>query len=625
VGWLFRRIHQPQVVGEMVAGLLLGPTLLGAVAPSLSAALFPPESLTYLATLSQLGLWVFMFLIGLELDPALLRGRGRTAVVTSNISIALPFALGALLGPYLHSRLSEPGVAFTGFVLFMGAAMSITAFPVLARILTERNLLQTRVGALSIACAAVGDVSAWIILAIVIAVVRHEGFDSGLGVTLLGTLLYVTLIVVVVRRVLRWLLAYYRNRGRLTQDMLAIVLLLVLASAWFTERIGIHALFGAFALGAVMPKDRDLIHDITGKLEDFTVVFLLPLFFAITGLRTHTGGFALEMLPPFLLIMLAAVVGKFGGSTVAARATGIPWRESAAIGVLLNTRGLMELVILNIGLDLGVISPTLFTLMVFMAIITTFMTTPVLDLLYPLRYRIEIGETEPTEDYTILIPVALPSAGPRLLEVATTLIPAGRTPRLYALHLSSAADQSLTELTPPRPASEDDALRPALEAATDRGLMIRPLAFVSRDPAQDIVDVASLKRADLILLGSHRPIIAGGILDGTVGFVLEHARADVAVFVQRGFPPWRRVFVASADSAFDGGALDVAHRIAAHSGLKPTVLRTDKTSAPVETAQADDLIIVALPPHMTSLDEPYERLARHASLLVVRNWSKQRA
>ncbi len=247
VGWLFRKVHQPQVVGEMAAGILLGPSLLGWVAPSVSDALFPASSLPHLNTLSQIGLLFFMFLVGLEFDPKLMRGRGHAAVVTSHVSIIVPFFMGAALALFLYPRLSDASVGFTGFALFLGAAMSITAFPVLARILTERNLLQTRLGAVTIACAAVDDVTAWTILAVVVVIVRADAVETPLWLTLAGTAAYSGLMFFAVRRALGWLEASYHRRGRLTQDMVAIILLALLASAYTTEWLGIHALFGAFA------------------------------------------------------------------------------------------------------------------------------------------------------------------------------------------------------------------------------------------------------------------------------------------------------------------------------------------------------------------------------------------
>jgi Kef-type K+ transport system membrane component KefB/nucleotide-binding universal stress UspA family protein len=584
VGLLFRKLHQPQVVGEMAAGILLGPSLLGWVAPGVSAALFPPESLGYLNTLSQVGLLFFMFLVGLEFDPKLLRGRGHAAVVTSHVSIITPFFLGAALALYLYPRLSDDSVSFTGFALFMGAAMSITAFPVLARILTERNLLHTKVGAVTIACAAVDDVTAWTILAVVVVVVRASAVETPLWLTLVGTAVYLGLMVLVVRRALGWLESFYHSRGRLTQDMVAGVLLLLLASAWTTEWLGIHALFGAFALGAVMPKERGFVHDLSEKLEDVTVVFLLPLFFAFTGLRTSVGLISGgEMWLYTGLILLVAVTGKFGGSALAARATGLSWRESGALGILMNTRGLMELVILTIGLELGVISPALFTMMVLMALVTTFMTTPLLEWIYPARMIQEASAVDETEarDYTVLLPVSLPSSGPGLLEAALALVPEGSKPRIYAMHLERTSEQSLTRVDPDCLPGQDVVLQPLLAHAEARGVAVRPLAFTSHDVSRDILDIAHVKRADLVLMGWHKPILGRSILGGTVSDVLGAANTDVAILVERARTPWRRILVPFRDAQSDGGVLDAARRIAIGTGAEVTILHVvTQESAP---------------------------------------------
>ena len=384
VGLLFRKINQPQVVGEMVAGIILGPSLLGWVAPGISAQLFVPGSLEYLNVISQVGLILFMFLVGLELDPRLLNGNRKAAVAISQSSIIVPFVLGGLLAMYLYPRLSGPPVSLTAFTLFMCAAMSITAFPVLARILLERDMLRTKIGALAISCAAVDDVTAWCILAVVIAIVRSGQNTFPVWVTIGGTALFVVLMVLAVRPALGFLVERRNRRGVLSEDMTALILLLVLAAAWTTEWLGIHALFGAFILGAVMPKDHEFVSEITEKLGHITMTFFLPIFFALAGLRASIGSIAgLEMWFFFALVLATAVLGKFGGAAGMGRLVGLSWRDAGIIGTLMNTRGLVELVILNIGFDLGVIPPPLYTMMVLMALITTFMTTPIIMRLYP--------------------------------------------------------------------------------------------------------------------------------------------------------------------------------------------------------------------------------------------------
>lgn len=383
VGRIIGLFGQPQVVGEMLAGILLGPSLLGWVAPDVWLALFPPASLGFLSALSQIGLVFFMFLVGLELDPRQLRGRGHTALLTSHASIIAPFLLGALLALLLYPRLSDDSVEFTAFALFMGAAMSVTAFPVLARMLAERGLLKTRLGAVAIACAAVDDVSAWCLLAVVAVVARAGEAAVSLPMMFGGVLLYAAVMLTAVRWGLARLQRVVERRGELSQDAVAFVVFFILASALVTERLGIHAVFGAFLAGAVMPRDEKITGALLERFHDLMVILFLPLFFAFTGLRTSVQLISGDLWAWCAVVVFVAVAGKMGGSAIAARASGLTWREGWALGTLMNTRGLMELVILNVGLDLGVISPALFAMMVLMALATTLMTTPLLERIYP--------------------------------------------------------------------------------------------------------------------------------------------------------------------------------------------------------------------------------------------------
>lgn len=387
IGWLFGKIHQPRVVGEMVAGIMLGPSLLGWLAPNISAQIFPAASLGHLNALSLVGLVIFMFLVGLELDLGHLRELGRAAVMTSQVSIVVPFVFGAAFAFYLYPALAPPGVSFTGFALFMGAAMSITAFPVLARILRERKMLKTSVGSVAIACAAVDDVTAWCILAAIVVIVRASSLEIPVWLTVVGLVAFVLGMVYVVRPALRRLEMIYEKRGTLTQDLIAIILLVVLGSGLITEALGVHALFGAFLAGVIMPRHRKLSEELTQKFESLIVVLLLPIYFALTGLRSSMFLISDTTLWVYCaVIIVLAVAGKLGGSMISTRLNGMSWRESAAVGILMNTRGLVELVILNIGLDLGILSPALFSIMVLMALITTLMTTPLIRMVYPEQY-----------------------------------------------------------------------------------------------------------------------------------------------------------------------------------------------------------------------------------------------
>jgi Kef-type K+ transport system membrane component KefB/nucleotide-binding universal stress UspA family protein len=564
LGLVFRRLHQPQVIGEIVAGILLGPSLLGWIAPELAATLFPPAALPYLKVLSEYGVLLFMFLVGLELDPALLRGRGRAAVVISHVSIVAPFFLGMLLALFLYTRLSSDAVPFTSFALFLGAAMSITAFPVLARILIERDLLKTKVGAVTLTCAAVDDVTAWCLLAFVVAMVRAAGLHQAL-VTVGLALLYIGVMFFLVRPILARFSSLYEHSGRLSQNLVAVVFVLVLSSAALTDLIGIHSIFGAFMLGAMMPKEGGFVRELTDKVEDFAVVFLLPVYFAYTGLRTQVGLLDSSDLWLFcLLIISVATLGKFGGSAVAARTAELSWREASALGILMNTRGLMELIILNIGLDLGVISPALFAMMVLMAIVTTVMTTPALAVIYPLeRLRAELLEPAAGAAATpVLVPVALANSGPALLDMAAALAE-GDIPRIYALHLVRPLERgALGARVPSPPSAEHEALGPLLAYAQAHGLEVHPITLVSRTPGTDICDVARAKGVALVVMGWHKPVFSQAVLGGTVQQVMNASAADVAVFIDRRSPfPPRRILLPYTGTVHDRAALTLTARL----------------------------------------------------------------
>jgi Kef-type K+ transport system membrane component KefB len=399
VGSLFRRFGQPRVVGEMFAGILLGPSLLGWILPNVSAYMFPPASLGFLNALAQIGVVVFMFLVGLGINPKELKSHGHAAVLTSHVSITMPFVLAAFLALYLYPRLSDDSVAFTSFALFMGSAMSVTAFPVLARILIERGMLQSRLGTVAIASAAVDDVTGWCILAYIVVLTRSAHSGTSIWVTIGGIILFALIMIYGVQRLMGGMVTSYQKWGGLSENRLAVMMLLVFIASLCTERLGLHLLFGAFMMGAIMPKEPKFVQYVLDRFETVTVTLLLPLFFAFTGLRTNIALVkGPEMWMYCGLIVLVATVGKLGGSTLASWLTGMPLREAAGLGTLMNTRGLMELVILDIGLDIKVISPALFSMMVIMALVTTFMATPLLEWFCPNSVlQLELEKLHPTE------------------------------------------------------------------------------------------------------------------------------------------------------------------------------------------------------------------------------------
>ena len=381
VGTFLRRAGQPTVVGEMIAGILLGPSLLGLLSPGTMAFLFPPQSLEPLRLLSQIGVVIFMFTVGIELNVQHLRQKAHAAVLVSHASIIIPFFLGASFSLLIYRSFAPPQISFSAFALFMSVAMSITAFPVLARIIEERGLSKSPLGSTAIACSAVDDVTAWCLLAVVVAIVKADGIGSSI-LTIFLTLLFIGVMLFLLKPQTDRLIGRNVMEEARPKGMMALVLAFVFASALFTEIIGIHALFGAFLAGVMMSRHDQLRSFITGRLETFTTSFLLPLFFAFTGLRTQIG--LLDDWSSWLAcagVIAVAIAGKLGGSAIASRWTGMSWHDSLKLGLLMNTRGLIELIVLNIGYDLGILSPRVFSMMVIMALTTTFMTGPLLSLL----------------------------------------------------------------------------------------------------------------------------------------------------------------------------------------------------------------------------------------------------
>ena len=374
LGALLRRLGQPPVIGEVLAGILLGPSLIG---PASSALVLPPASAPYLGVIAQLGVLLYMFVVGLDLHTDRAQARLKATIAISQAGIVVPFVFGAALALWLHPTLAPVGVPLGSFMLFMGVAMSITAFPVLARILTDRDLSHTPLGVVALSCAAAGDVTAWCLLALVVSITKAQAGDG--AVVIGGAVVFVAVMLLVVRPFIR---SITRDRGTAepSRSLVAVMFLALLLSAIATEAIGIHAIFGAFLLGALVPPETRVARALVAQLRDPVTILLLPAFFAFTGMRTRID--LVSGVDAWLIcgaIVIVATVGKFGGTFAAARLAGYDARFSAALATLMNTRGLMELIVLNVGLELGVISPALFSMMVIMAIVTTMATAPALS------------------------------------------------------------------------------------------------------------------------------------------------------------------------------------------------------------------------------------------------------
>ena len=517
--YVFNKLGQPSVIGEIVAGIVLGPSVVGYWAPDVFNFLFPAGSLTNLQFMSQVGLILFMFVVGMELDLKVLSKRAQDALIISHASIVIPYALGVGLAYFLYLRFAPPTISFSSFALFMGIAMSITAFPVLARIIQERGLSGTRIGTVAIACAAADDITAWCILAAVIAIVKAGSALSALF-TIGAALTYVLVMIKVVRPFLVRLGDVHAGRENLSRPIVALMFLVMLGSSYLTEMIGIHALFGAFLAGAIMPPALSFRKVLINKMEDISLVLLLPLFFVFTGLRTRIG--LLNEGDLWLVcgaVVGVAVLGKLGGSALAARFTGNTWKDSLTIGALMNTRGLMELVVLNIGYDLGVLTPKIFAMMVIMALVTTFMTGPALDLIERIFGKGEDEVVGPAPGarpgWRVLISFGQPQSGRKLLQLATELSRNDTSSlSVTALHLSTSEDLNPIE----RADVERESFELVKEEAARIQLPLETVFKVSNDIARDIVQVTNAGGYDLLLVGSGKPLLRGTLLGDLLGF-----------------------------------------------------------------------------------------------------------
>ena len=526
LGWICSKIGQPTVIGEIIAGIVLGPSLVGMYFPEFSNALFPVQSLGNLQFLSQIGLILFMFMVGMELDLKALKNRAHEAVVISHASIIVPFALGMGLAYFIYETFALAGTQFLSFGLFIGIAMSITAFPVLARIVQERGIHKTHLGAIVITCAATDDITAWSLLAAVIAIVKAGSFVSSLY-TIAIAVGYVFLMIKVVRPFLKRVGDLYPSRENMSKQVVAIFFLTLIFSAYATELIGIHALFGAFMAGVIMPDSKKFRNMFIEKVEDVALVLLLPLFFVFTGLRTEIG----LLNEPYLwkvtgLIILVAVAGKFLGSSMAAKFVGQNWRDSLTIGALMNTRGLVELVVLNIGYDLGILSPQVFSMMVIMALVTTFMTGPALDLIdrtFKPKINIIQEKISQLSKFKIILSFGNPEMGRSLLQLADNLIKKQKeNTSVTALHLcpnNVLHHYNMDEY-------ENESFAPVIQESELLNQKITTLFKASDDIDDDITEITNKGDFDLLLIGIGQSIFEGSLLGKILGYTTRIVNPD---------------------------------------------------------------------------------------------------
>ena len=555
MGYLFQLIGQPLVVGEIVAGIILGPSVLGILAPQIIGYLFPVHSVEILQQLSQLGLIFFMFIIGMELDTHSFKKSANAAILISIANIVIPFISGIFLAYYLYNDFAYKNIPFTSFALFMGTTMSITAFPILARIVQERKLTKTVVGTMAISVAAIGDVVAWCILAVVIAVVK-AGDISHSFLTIGLSIVYIFFMFYLIKPLMFRIGRVYTSRETMSKPIVALIFLLILMSSLLTEAIGIHALFGAFLAGVVMPDNLNFKRVFTEKIEDISLVILLPLFFVSTGLRTEIGLInSTHMWVVCSLITLTAIIGKFGGTLFASRYSGLGWGHSLSLGVLMNAKGLMELIVLNIGYDLGILSPEIFAMLVIMALATTLITGPGLNIIN--HFYTESQTKGPGEKaFKIMLSFANPKMGSTLLNLAYQIaFRASEETSFTALHISPRSDLSPDDAR----IFEKESFAPIRKMADSHKLSLNTVYRNTNEISSEILQTCRKEKPDFLILGSARSIFSTDILGGILKRIINETECDVLIFNERNFRALKSVLLVyfgnGDDYLFDYAAL----------------------------------------------------------------------
>ena len=504
VGWIFAYFKQPTVLGEILAGIILGPSILGHWFPEISSFLFPIESLGNISLLSQFGLILFMFVIGMELDISEVRKSLKETIIISHTSTIVPFFLGMLTAYFIYDGYADKNIPFLSFSLFIGIAMSITAFPVLARIIQEKGLTKTHLGTISLASAANGDITAWCLLAVVIAIAQAGSMLSAVY-NILFSVLYVAIMFLVIRPFLRMVGQVFHNEEVIDKRLVAFIFLILIFSSFITEILGLHALFGAFMAGLIMPADIKFRKIMTEKVEGVSLSLFLPLFFVSTGLKTEIG----LLNTPELWIMcgifiLVAIVGKFGSATISARFTGESWQNSLYIGALMNTRGLMELVVLTIGYEMKILPQTIFVMLVLMTLVTTFMTSPlILFIRSCFRAHDRIIEQKKQEEkkglFRVLLSFGRAGNGPILLDVANQMFSKGdKKMEVTALHFTVGQDVNPLQTD----SFESISFNPIVQEAENLGIDILPRYEISNNVGEDICRIVNEEGYDFLLVGA---------------------------------------------------------------------------------------------------------------------------
>lgn len=533
-GFLFTKIRQPSVVGEIVAGIVLGPSLAGIFFPQFSAFVFPPESLPFLQYFSQIGLMLFMFIIGMEVDIKTLKNRAFDALIISHTGIVFSFFLGVVLAYFLYSSFAPDNVGFTAFALFMGIIFSTTAFPVLARIIQERGLTKTHFGVLAITTAAIDDMTAWCLLAVIIAVVKSGGFANSLT-TIVLTVTYIFIMLKIVQPFLKRFGTVYVSKENLNKTVVAFVFVVLLFSSYVTEVIGIHPLVGAFIAGVIMPHNINFKKIITEKIEDVSLVLLLPLFFVFTGLRTELNLLSKpELWMASIIVIAVAIAGKFFGAAIPAKLLKHNWKDSLSMGVIMNARGLIGFIFLNIGYDLGIFGKEIFTILVLMALLTTFIANPMLEFIgwaFDKFGRKETIAEDASGALNILLSFGPSKTGSALLRLANFISGGEKEKRITAMHLTPSLEISPHDAL----IFEKEAFGPVRLTAHELKISFTPKYKAVDDVEKEIQKTANQGNYDLLLMGSAKSPFTEKITGGKIKSIMEGVYCSVGILVDNNF------------------------------------------------------------------------------------------
>jgi len=569
-GFILRKLGHPTVMGEILAGIVLGPSLAGYFFPGFYRFMFPEDSVEIIRMLSQIGLILFMFIIGMELDFSTIKRRANSAIIISSTSIIFPFVSGVIMAFFLYSGFAPLHTSFYAFSLFLGIAMSITAFPVLSRIILEKGMTKSYIGIMALACAAFDDITGWCLLATVIAIAK-AGSILSCCVTIGLSLIYILLMFSVIRPILKRAGNIYISKENLNKTVIAIIFLFLFISAYITDIIGIHALFGAFIAGVIMPQNQGFKKIIVDKIEDVSVVLLLPLFFVFTGLRTHidmiNNGY---MWLIAIIVIIVAIAGKFGGGVFASRVVGMSWKNSLILGTLMNTRGLMELIVLNVGYEMGILSSGIFTILVIMALVTTFMTGPLLNLIEFIDKKISGKRNKKevsTHKFRILLSFARPFMGSKLLQIASLFYTHKDTDSITALHITPNSQIG----TKSNVSFEEEVFTPIKAKADELNIHFEKKYKITENYTKFIISFFKKGKFNLLLLGAAKSMFSESRIGGRIKTLLDSSENGVGIFIDRDLDKINNVFVtmSSPDDIFLLGYIKM---IANHQNIRIQVV-----------------------------------------------------